>query len=405
MIRRRDMSRQQLPPQIKKLTVRDRRTGKDAVRYQLTVDVGEDPQTGRRRQVRRRYRTEKDARRALSEISDAAEKKVFVPRRTLTVGEMVKHYLAGRHDLRPTARDKKAYDLQPLVERFADVLAQRITKTDIDSLVRDLAAGGTTTAKGRKRRPWSSASVNKSLQAITGVFADAVFQGLLARNPAELVKPLPSAHKDVDTYSVAEVDMLRASFAGDRLAHAYELALVGLRRGEIAGLRWCDVDLKCKTLRIVNNRVSAGGSVSENDPKSKASRRELPLPDRLVGVLRAARRLQAKERLRLGVDAGPFDYVVSNEAGLPYAPPVVYRYWVAAVKKAGLRHLKLHGARHTAATQLALDGVAPAVIAAWLGHTDASFTMKLYTHSQPEALKSAGDTFDRVVTSRDTQQG
>ncbi|MFV8318119.1 MULTISPECIES: tyrosine-type recombinase/integrase [Mycobacterium] len=86
------------------------------------------------------------------------------------------------------------------------------------------------------------------------------------------------------------------------------------------------------------------------------------------------------------------------------AAPIVYRL-LAAVKKAGPRHLKLHGARHTAATQSALDGVAPAVIAAWLGHTDASFTMKRYTHSQPEALKSAGDTFDRVVTSRDTQQG
>ena len=164
------MSRQQLPPQIKKLTVRDRRTGKDAVRYQLTVDVGEDPQTGRRRQVRRRYRTEKDARRALSEISDAADKKVFVPRRTLTVGEMVKNYLAGRHDLRPTARDKKAYDLQPLVERFADVLAQRITKTDIDSLVRDLAAGGTTTAKGRKPPVAARSGVSRSSLRNCGIW-------------------------------------------------------------------------------------------------------------------------------------------------------------------------------------------------------------------------------------------
>lgn len=393
------MSRQQLPPQIKKIEVADRKSGKTVVRYQVTCDAGIDPQTGKRRQVRRRYPTEKEARRALNQISDAADKDVFVPRHTLTVGQMIDNYLTGRHDLRDTALDKLTYDLGPMKERFADVPAQRITKADVDALIHDLAKGGTKTAKGRTRKPWSPASVNKCLQAITGLLADAVRQGLLARNPADLVKSVPTAHRDVDTYSVAEVDQLRASFKVDRLAHAYELALVGLRRGEIAGLRWRDVDFEAKTITIANNRVSAGGRVVENDPKTLASRRVLPLPDRIADVLRAARRKQSAERLRLGADSGPFEYVVANEAGEPYAPPVVYRYWSAAVKRAGLRHLKLHGARHTAATQLALDGVAPAVIAAWIGHTDASFTMKLYTHSQPDALKAAGDSFNRVVTS------
>ncbi len=393
------MARQQLPPQIKKVEVLDRKTGKEVVRYELVCDAGVDPQTGKRRQIRRRHATEKEARRALSEIADAADKGTFVPRHTVTIGQLIDNYLTGRHDLRDTAKAKLVYDLAPLKERFAEVPAQRAVKADIDKLVADLVAGGTTTAKGRRRKPWSPASVNKALQATAGLFADAQRQGLLARNPAALVKPVPTAHRDVDTYSRAEVDQLRASFARDRLAHAYELALVGLRRGEIAGLRWSDVDLKAQTLTIANNRVSAGGRVVENDPKTMASRRVLWLPDRMVDVLKAARRRQSAERLKLGADAGPFDYVVSNEVGEPYAPPVVYRAWVAAIKKSGLRHLKLHGARHTAATQLALDGVAPAVIAEWIGHTDASFTMKLYTHSQPDALRAAAASFDRVVTS------
>jgi integrase len=68
------------------------------------------------------------------------------------------------------------------------------------------------------------------------------------------------------------------------------LALSGLRRGEIAGLRWADVDLEAKTLTVANNRVNAGGRTVENDPKSATSRRTLPLPDRLVSVLKTARR-------------------------------------------------------------------------------------------------------------------
>jgi len=79
------------------------------------------------------------------------------------------------------------------------------------------------------------------------------------------------------------------------------------------------VDLKAKTLTIFNNRVSAGGTTVENDPKSVTSRRTLPLPDRLVSVLKAAKARQAAERLALG--AGAFAYVVSNEAGDPIRPP------------------------------------------------------------------------------------
>ena len=175
------------------------------------------------------------------------------------------------------------------------------------------------------------------------------------------------------------------------------MALSGLRRGEIAGLRWCDIDLDAKTLSVVNNRVDAGGTAVENDPKSESSRRRLPLPDRLVSVLRAAKARQARERLALGAAIGPWEYVASNEVGLAYHPQVLSRYWASAVKAAGVRHIKLHAARHTCATLMHLSAVPVSVIAAWIGHKDASLTMKLYAHSQDEALKAAGATLDRVV--------
>jgi integrase len=202
-----------------------------------------------------------------------------------------------------------------------------------------------------------------------------------------------------------EVHKLLASLADDRLAHAWELALSGLRRGEIAGLRWSDVDLAAKALTIANNRVSAGGKTTENDPKSAMSRRTLPLPDRLVTVLKAAKARQAAERLALARDGGAWGYVVSNEAGEPYSPAVLSRYWRDTVKAAGVRHIKLHAARHTCATLMHLSGVPVAVIAAWIGHKDASLTMKLYAHSRDDALRAAGDTLNRVVTSRDTDTG
>ena len=121
------------------------------------------------------------------------------------------------------------------------------------------------------------------------VLADAQRQGLVARNVAEHVDRFEVAHGDVHTYTEAEVQQLLAAIADDRLAHAWELALSGLRRGEIAGLRWADVDLDAKTLTVANNCVAAGRKTVENDPKSETSRRTLPLPNRLVSVLKAAR--------------------------------------------------------------------------------------------------------------------
>lgn len=391
-------TRRQLPPQIKKIEVLDRKLGKTVVRYQLTVDAGVNSETGKRQQVRRRYATEREARAALVEIGDAAVQGRFVPRRTNTVREVCENYLKGRHKLRATSKAKLEYDMQPLIERHGDDPVQRLTKAHVDELVADLLAGGTKTSKGRTRRPWGAIAVNKFSQTVSMVLADAQRQGLVARNAAEHVDPVAVSHHSVDTYTEGEVQTLLKSIAGDRLGHAWELALCGLRRGEIAGLRWPDVDLECKTLSIANNRVDAGGKAVENDPRSAMSRRTLPLPDRLVSVLRTAKARQAAERLAAGSSYRSGEYVVSNEMGDPYHPQVLSRYWQDAVKSAGLRPIKLHAARHTAATAMHLAGVPVAVIAAWIGHKDASLTMRLYAHSQDDALKAAGDTFNRVVT-------
>jgi len=83
-----------------------------------------------------------------------------------------------------------------------------------------------------------------------------------------------------------------------------------------------------------------------------------------------------------------FAYVVSNEVGEPYSPAVLSRYWRDT----------MHAARYTCATPRHVQGVPVAVIAAWIGHKDASLTMRLYAHSQADALKAAGATLDRVVS-------
>ncbi|MDC8993686.1 site-specific integrase [Mycobacterium marinum] len=261
-------------------------------------------------------------------------------------------------------------------------------------------AGGTTTPpttkfpKGRTRKPWGPKAVNKVIAATARLLEDAHHQGFVPRNVAVGVSRVASSHQSLDTFTQTEVQRLLAALKDDRLAHAWHLALSGLRRGEIAGLRWSDIDFDSGTLTIANNRVSAGRRAVENDSKSFTSRRTLPLPDRLVVALRDARERQRQERIEAGFAYRSGAYVVSNEVGDPYSPAVLSRYWRDTLARVGMRHLKLHGARHTAATLMHLDGVPVAVIAAWIGHKDASLTMKLYAHSQDDAMKLAATAID-----------
>jgi hypothetical protein len=185
------MTRQQLPPQIKKIEITDRKAGKTIVRYQLRVDGGLNPTSGQRQQVKRRYTTEREARDALAAIAGQATQGTFVAKAALTVEIACADYVAGRHNLRESARAKLEYDLGPLRERFGTLPVQRLTKADLDALVADLGAGGSRTAKGRTRRAWSAVSVNKAIDAWAIMLDDAHQQGLVTRNVAKHVAHVP----------------------------------------------------------------------------------------------------------------------------------------------------------------------------------------------------------------------
>lgn len=383
---------------FKKVEVRNRTTGKAETRYEVLTDAGKDPVTGKRRQVRRRFKTEKEARDALSEVRTEASKGTFVARKNLAVAQAVDDYIAARHNLRATSLSKLTYDLAVFKQFYGELQLQQLTKAHIDRMVRQLVEGGTTTPptpkfpNGRTRKPWGPKAVNKVIATTARLLEDAYRQGLVPRNVAASVTRVASSHQTLDTFTPAEVKQFLSSLGDDRLAHAWHLALSGLRRGEIAGLRWSDVDLDNAKLSIVNNRVSAGGRSVENDPKSAMSRRTLPIPDRLVVALRAAHDRQRDERIEAGTAYRSGTYVVSNEVGEPYSPAVLSRYWRDALARCGMRHLKLHGARHTAATLMHLDGVPTAVIAAYIGHNDPALTMRLYAHSQDDALSAAANS-------------
>jgi integrase len=160
-----------------------------------------------------------------------------------------------------------------------------------------------------------------------------------------------------------QVRTVLSGIADDRNRHAWHLAHAGLRRGEIAGQRWENIDLKKRTLRIGATRVDVGGrALDQDEPKTASAGRVLPIPDGLLAELNAAK---------------------ARQAGEPYHPSTLSRLWQTAIKNLDVPQVRLHDARHTCATLMHLQGVPIALVAAWLGHADLSFTMRTYVHAQP----------------------
>jgi integrase len=153
---------------------------------------------------------------------------------------------------------------------------------------------------------------------------------------------------------------------------------------------------------VARNRVELGGgptTVVENEPKTKAAWRTLPLDEGLSGVLKRASARQAAEKLALGAAHADSGYVACTEAGDPYTPGALTHLWRKITQTAGVRPIRLHDARHSCGTAMHLRGVPLAVIAKWLGHANPAITARIYAHSQDEALAAAAVSLGGVVTS------
>jgi integrase len=254
---------------------------------------------------------------------------------------------------------------------------------------RRLRAGTVARSDGKPRRPWKPRTINLLLFVLGDVLDDAMKQGLISRNVAGLIDRLPQARHEMQTFTPAEVRKVLAVARDDRFELAWHLALYGLRRGEICGLTWTDIDLKARTLTVRAARVSIDGEAVVSSPKTDRGRRTLPLSDALAKTLRKARRQRAAEQLAAGSLWHGSEYLITNEIGEPLHPDSLTDRWETLVRSAGVRRIRLHDARHTAGTLMHLEGVPIAVISAWLGHADAAFTMRTYVHSQNDALLDA----------------
>ncbi|GFG68080.1 integrase [Mycobacterium kubicae] len=236
----------------------------------------------------------------------------------------------------------------------------------------------------------SARTVVTMLVVLSSALDDAVAQGLVARNVARLVKRPKIAAAEMAFWTPDEAERFRVHISSDRLAACWLLTLAGLRRSEVLGLRWADVDFDAGTITIAQGRVVVGGGTVTGAPKSMRSARTLPMPPVLEAALRAFRTRQAEERLALGGGWPDTGLVAVNADGSPIRPETYSKAFAAHCAAAGVPVIRLHDVRHTAATMLLDGGTTPSATAKWLGH-DPAITLRVYGHVYDDALASAGD--------------
>jgi integrase len=233
--------------------------------------------------------------------------------------------------------------------------------------------------------------------------SDAERLGLVPRNAAAAARPPTPVRPDLITWSSAELREFLAAVKDDRMRVAFVLlATTGMRRGEVLGLRWSDVDLDGSQLAVVHTLTTAGSEVVMGPPKTARSHRHVYLDKQTVSVLREHRKRQREERLA----AGPawdssVEFVVRDELGGPIHPDWFSREFNRLVRSIDVPHIRLHDLRHTYATLALKAGVHPKVVSERLGHATVGVTLDLYSHVVPSIARDAAE----LVASRIFDEG
>lgn len=359
------------------------------------------------------FDTHKEAREALAQIIADKSRGTFVAPTTVTVAEVVTGYLNGRRQLRANTRANYRNAVKPVIERLGHVRVQQLTKVMVDDLVTWMLAEGRRVG-ARKGKALGPSTVNLMLTVFGMALDDAMKQGLVVRNVVRLVDRAKVQQAEMKTWTAKHAQAFLASVASDRLHAAWMLSLYGLRRGEVLGLRWEDIDLEERTVAIEVTRVLVAGEHAplHGEPKSARGRRTLPLDEALVAALRKLRVRLAQERLAAGsayrsdpcAECGG-RHVFVDEVGEPIHPESYSDRFEVLTRRAGLPRIRLHDTRHTCATLLHSRGVPIADIAEWLGHAKATFTLVTYTHGQADGKRRASKALTSAYTASTPKQG
>jgi integrase len=292
-----------------------------------------------------------------------------------------------------------------VIPHIGGIVLQDLNAAHINRLYADLLRDGRVHRDGGL----SPTSVRRIHSILRKALNDAVRWGLLQRNPVPLADPPPqkavaaARRRSMKTWNELELRRFLESTKGHHLHPAWVFAAAtGVRRSELLGLRWTDVNLRGGTVSIRQTVLqTADGFRPVEDQKSALSARTLHIDRRTVSMLVEHRAAQEEHRQAIRTAWQDHDLVFPRQDGMWWNPPAITLAFSRAAKAAGVPVIRLHDVRHTHASLLLAAGVNPKVVSERLGHSSVAFTLDTYAHVLPGMQPQAAEMFMDLVLGAD----
>lgn len=380
------------------------RGGKVQTLWYAVVDVGTGDDGKRKQKWHGGFKTRREAEVALSDIVQSLEKQTYISPQRLTLAEFVRGEWVPTMEtqVKESTWDSYRRNLENhVLPVLGGVPLQQLSTGHLNGLYRSLLSQGRRNGAGGGL---SAKTVRNIHGALSKVLADAADRGLVSRNIAASARPprpRKTGARQIRFWTPPELAKFLASVRDDRLYALWHLAaMTGMRRGELLGLRWSDVDLGAKRVSVRQALVSVAYKLTVTTPKSH-NERVIDLDPETVEVLRRHRKQQRDEHVAAGVEWSEGGLLFGKSNGDIIHPDVISQTFDKRVARAAVRRIRFHDLRHTHATIGLRAGVPVKVMSERLGHSTPGFTLQQYAHVIPGMQAEAAEAIANIVAEQE----
>jgi integrase len=360
--------------------------------WYVRIFLGRDANGKRKYFNKTIHGTKKDAQKFLTAKTREKDLGVFIEPASMPLNEFLDRWLdeIAKNKLRERTFDNYESLLNCHVrekigaKRLSDIQAYEVQK-----LYNDM-----------KKASYSPKTIRHVHNVLSSAFKQAVKWKMLMQNPCDLCE-LPRMEKvEMKYFNPKETAHFLEAAKDDKYFAVFLLAIeTGMRPEEYLGLQWRDIDFNNKVLSVRRALVvKKGGGFIFTEPKTKKSRRNIPISNTLIKTLKAHRRKQLEERIKLGENYQVMDLVFASEIGTPLLHGNLLRRHFKPIRdNAKLPKIRLYDLRHTTATLLLLAGENPKVISERLGHASIVLTLDTYSHVLPSMQRTATSKIEKLM--------
>lgn len=371
--------------------------------WTIVIDLGRDINGKRRQKWETVKGTKKEANQRLTELLRQYDTGTYLDPQKMTVAGYLKAWLRDYAEPNVSTKTYIRYEsicVKHLTPALGRLQLQKLQPLHIQEYYNEALKSGRVDGKGGL----AAQTVKHHHRVLAEAMKKAVNWQLINVNPCDAVDAPKPEKKEMRALDERESATLLDISKGTRLYIPILIALTtGLRRGELIGLKWSDIDLTMKTLSI--NRTieqTSKSGIVEKTPKTKRSRRSIALASLTVSAIKELKQEHSKLRLKLGPAFQDNGYLFINEDGTLWGPDAFTKAFRWLLDKTDIGYVRFHDLRHSHASQLLKQGINPKVVSERLGHSSIAITMDTYSHVLPglqeEAASKINDALEDAIS-------